>query len=263
MRKTISVSVMAASAALLLALTVVLIPQSGRSQQEADSSTAPQSDIVAAWNAFADTPLDVDFSECKINEHSPDSLAYLRGKGPDFTDQGNMTFHSPIVPYEKLTDAEKMALYGLVAPNRFGACKLSDFSLAIVGFHLDHGRPPAGPWELAAFGAACQDADSPDNLPYELGLWWASPITGKPFDFTKTEFSPGNGYLQVVTDPHIVEYFTVRDAQYYDPHRIPPMPRVAERHLVYVRLYGVTGVIAEGIKPWYRHTSGKPAGATD
>jgi|GEM_PF-2277137 len=226
-------------------------------------SSAQLEESVDVWQSFSVSSLDIDFSQFEIKSHDPEYFAHLRGEGPDFTDRGNMTFHSPIIPYDELTDTEKMALYGLIATitneqltnERLAICNRADFTQAILNFYLEHGRTPEGPWELSFFkGDILHEPAS--ELSLMRKLWWASPISGKPFDFTKTEFSPGNAYTQVVTDADILAYFDRHDYDRNDSSRsnapLPPDP--GERHLVYIRLYGINGIIAEGIQVWNRMT---------
>jgi len=242
------VSMLAMVAAILVIMTAGCSNPATEETKAISGPSAQWDESVDIWQNFSASPLGIDFSQFEIKWHAPEYFIHLRGEGPDFTDRGNMTFHSPIVPYDELTDAEKMALYGLVTSinnERFTTCNRADFTQSILNFYLEHGRTPEGPWELSFFeGDILREPASELSLKQEL--WWASPITGKPFDFTKTEFSPGNAYMQVVTDADILAYFDRNDGSLLqDP---------GERHLVYIRLYGINGIIAEGIQVWNRMT---------
>ncbi len=254
---------LASALAMVAAILVVLAagcsnPATEKTKAINTPSSAQREASIDAWQSFSASSLGIDFSQFEIQSHDPEYFAHLRGEGPDFRDRGNMTFHSPIVPYDELTDAEKMALYGLLTDldaeemalyglvtsinnKRLFSCNRANFTQSILNFYLERGRTPEGPWELSSFD---QDIlrEPGSELSLMRKLWWASPISGKPFDFTKTEFSPGNAYMQVVTDADILAYFDRNDSSL--------LPDPGERHLVYIRLYGVNGIIAEGIQVW-------------
>ncbi|MCD6283309.1 hypothetical protein J7J84_06890 [bacterium] len=248
------VLVLAMVAAILVVLAAGCSNPAAEKTKVITGSSAQLEESVDVWHSFSTSSLDIDFSQFEVKRHTPEYFAHLRGEGPDFRDRGNMTFHSPIVPYDELTDAEKMALYGLatsINSERFTFCNRADFTQSILNFYLEHGRTPEGPWELSFFeGDILREPGS--ELSLMRKLWWASPISGKPFDFTKTEFSPGNAYMQVVTDADILAYFDRYDYDRNDSSRfsapLPPDP--GERYLVYIRLYGINGIIAEGIQVW-------------
>lgn len=82
-----------------------------------------------------------------------------------------------------------------------------------------------------------------------ISLWlyeYYSPITGKPFEPWHKEFSPGNGYFVLLTNPETTNFLW----QKLDPQDQANYLREYV-YFMYYRTYGETSTIAEGIYAGY------------
>jgi len=96
----------------------------------------------------------------------------------------------------------------------------------------------------------------------------ASPVTGRVFDPNHREFSRGNGYIQKITDRDQLQAIqkAVRDANllqgFEELVQAPPgydWPGLEDVNWFYIRIYGETEVIAEGVWAYDEHGYPSPA----
>ena len=96
----------------------------------------------------------------------------------------------------------------------------------------------------------------------------ASPITGRVFEPNHREFSRGNGYIQKITDRDQLQAIqkAVRDANllqgFEERVQAPPgydWPGLEDVNWFYIRIYGETEVIAEGVWAYDEHGYPSPA----
>lgn len=178
---------------------------------------------------------------------SGEEKVVLLGNLPD---SGEFRFHHPTVPADKLTDKEKMLLYGwratfegrngfitpLLATN-FNFLKdkqvgmlysrtTEEMMIRILGKEEYDG--------LQNFERASRRA----KTIYRNHL---SPITGRPLEIDKKEFSPGNAYIRVIDDPKVLS--AIESQFKRQNHRYE---KIFDKLLfVYERVYGEQGIIRE------------------
>jgi hypothetical protein len=188
-----------------------------------------------------------------IRETSHRTFPYGGGtffRPSDITDRGEMRFNDQGVPdsVDQLSPKEQMLALGyrFKAPWLSGATTiivpLMATENAILRAYKATGSVPDGPFATSfvssVVGPHIEDLMTISPAQREQVLMnITSPITGKILDFTCKNFSPGNAYIEMITDPVLRAEVNKRlaiKAQEADT-------------MFYVRAYGEKGVILETV----------------
>jgi len=189
---------------------------------------------------------------------------------PKISAYEDLRFNDPLVPYEKMTKHEQLLAWGYPAKmDDAGGAFIVPNTLAIAAYgQYDYlGRTtPDLLWQQNS------PVWSMDFLKENLAML-ISPVTGKLIEVDHKEFSPGNAYVRVVT-PDEVKALVAKDSSVDEWWNYcvmaggtndPPDSRITltgkevrnvmwgklsgkhPAYVVYVRIYGEKGVLAEGL----------------
>lgn len=155
-------------------------------------------------------------------------------------DWGDLTFTSSKLAFGKMTEEERINVFGYVGTMP-GGHKAPKSAVSNIATLLELRRKKGLPYtddinELAK------------GLPEGAFISFVtSLITGKPMEFNHKEFSPGNAYIVRISDPKLISILQNQQRQARKNSKLGPSkrPAVEEMSYYYYRLYGQSGILAE------------------
>lgn len=169
----------------------------------------------------------------------------------DILDSGDFRFHDPVVPTHKLTVKERMLLYGwwdTFDGERQFVVPIDTVNLSLLRDKQD-GIPYSktmGEMLIRKLGKQrydeLQDLETASRRSRGVYRDYLSPITGKPIEIDRKEFSPGNAFFRVIDDPKVLS--SIKAHLERSNNRFA---KIADKVIfVYKRVYGEQGIIKEG-----------------
>ena len=165
---------------------------------------------------------------------------------PNMPSHGDYTFSSPKERADQLNQRELLLAFGYVKDEVEIPPPWRWMLDAYADYYFKHRSSPASWHELLPqLGLSADAIKQILALPSEKRLGpHISPVSGRFFDPFAKEFSPGDGWLQVITEPKLVKTYLKEIEQ-----QSSVVWSEMDTALVYARVYGESGVILEGVYP--------------